>query len=116
MKNLTNLILKAAMIWLLLGLLIPVFGSGTWSQTLITGLTLVLLSYVAIDLWVLPKYGNIAALIAEFGLLALVIWGMTEALPQFRLTDSGYWIIALALTAGEWFFHQYLLATKAPHK
>ena len=116
MKNLMNLILKAAMIWLLLSLLIPVFGSGTWTQTLITGLTLVLLSYVAIDLWVLPKYGNIVALIAEFGLFTLVIWGMTEALPQFRLTNSGYWMIALALTAGEWFLHQYLLTTKAPHK
>lgn len=116
MKNFTNLVLKVAMIWLLLALLIPVFGRSTWSQTLITGLVLVILSYVASDLWILPKFGNMASIIADFGIYALGIWAMVKALPQFIITTSGYWIIALALTAGEWFFHQYLLATKAPQK
>ncbi len=116
MKNLTNLILKTAMTWLLLVLLIPVFGRGTWSQALITGLLLVLLSYVVGDLWLLPKFGNMAAIIADFGIFVIGIWAMVKALPQFIITTSGYWIIALALTAGEWFFHQYLIATKATQK
>lgn len=116
MKNLTNLIIKAAMVGILLVLLIPVFGRSTWSQTLITGLVLVVTSYVLGDLWILPKFGNVAAVSADFGVYALGIWAMTEALPQFILTTGGYWIIALALTAGEWFFHQYLLATQAPEK
>lgn len=116
MKNLTNLIIKAVMIEILLALLIPVFGRSTWSQTLITGLVLVVISYVLGDLWILPKFGNVAAVIADFGVYALGIWAMTGALPQFTLTTSGYWIIALALTAGEWFLHQYLLATQASEK
>lgn len=116
MKNLTNLVLKAVMNLLLLLLLVPVFGRSTWTQTLITGLVLVIVSYIAGDLWVLPKYGNIAAVIVDFAVFVLGIWAMTEALPQFVMTSSGYWIISLALTAGEWFFHQYLLATKAPQK
>lgn len=116
MKNLINLVLKAAMTWLILILLIPVFGESTWTQTLITGLLLVIVSYIVGDLWVLPKFGNLAAIIADFGILALGIWAMAKAFPQFVLTTSGYWIIALALTAGEWFLHQYLLATKAPQK
>ncbi|MGE5606514.1 MAG: DUF2512 family protein, partial [Bacteroidota bacterium] len=57
MKNLTNLIIKAAMVGILLALLIPVFGRSTWSQTLITGLVLVVVSYVLGDLWILPKFG-----------------------------------------------------------
>lgn len=116
MKNLTNLLLKAVMAWLFLILLVPVFGRSTWTQTLITGLVLVVVSYVAGDLWILPKFGNLAALIVDFGVFALGIWAMEKALPQFLLTSSGFWIIALALTAGEWFLHQYLLATKAPQK
>ncbi len=116
MKNLTNLILKAAVIGILLVLLIPIFGRSTWSQTLITALVLVILSYVIGDLWILPKFGNVAAVIADFGIYVLGIWAMVEALPQFILTASGYWVIALALTAAEWFFHQYFKATKAPER
>jgi uncharacterized membrane protein YcaP (DUF421 family) len=116
MKNLTNLIIKTAMAWLLLALLIPLFGRSTWGQTLITGLVLVVIGYVLGDLWILPKFGNMAAVVADFGIYALGIWAMTEALPQFTLRTSGYWVIALAITAGEWFFHQYLLVTQAPEK
>ena len=116
MKNLTNLVLKTAMNLILLLLLIPVFGRSTWTQTLITGLVLIVISYIVGDLWVLPKFGNIAAVIADFVVFVLGIWAMTEALPQFVMNSSGYWGIALALAAGEWFFHQYLLATKAPQK
>lgn len=116
MKNLTNLILKAVMTWLVLVLLIPIFGRSTWSQTLITGLVLVIIGYVLGDLWILPKFGNMTAVIADFGIFVVGIWAMVKALPQFVLTTGGYWIIALALTAGEWFFHHYLLATRAPQK
>lgn len=116
MKNLTNLVLKTVLNLLLLALLIPVFGRSTWTQTIITGLILVLVSYVLGDLWILPKFGNFAAVITDFGIYVLGLWALAEALPQFVLRSSGYWIIALALTAVEWFFHQYLLATKAPQK
>lgn len=116
MKNFTNLVLKIAFNLLLLVLLIPIFGRSTWTQTIITGLVLVLVSYVLADLWVLPKFGNFAAAIADFGIYVLGLWALAEALPQYVLSSSGYWIIALALTAVEWFFHQYLLATEAPQK
>ena len=116
MKNLTNLIIKGVIVGVLLALLIPVFGRSTWSQTLITGLVLVVIGYVLGDLWILPKFGNIAATIADLGVYVLGIWAMTEALPQFILSTSGYWIIAIALAASEWFFHQYLMGTQASEK
>lgn len=77
---------------------------------------LVVIGYLLGDLWILPKLGNVAATIGDFIINALGIWAMTEALPQFTLSTSGYWIIALALAAGEWFFHQYLLGSQASEK
>ena len=40
MKNVQNVLIKAALTLLVLILLIPVFGKGTWTQTIITGLLL----------------------------------------------------------------------------
>jgi hypothetical protein len=116
MKNVTNLILKTAMVLVVLFIMIPIFGRSTWSQAIITGLVLAVLSYVAGDMWILPKFGNIAAVLTDLGLGALVIWAMAGALPQFVLTTAGIWTIAILLAAGEWFFHLYLIATQARGK
>jgi hypothetical protein len=104
------------MVLLFLILLIPIFGRATWTQTIILGLVLVALSYVLGDLWILPKFGPGVALMADFGLSLLVIWLMEKALPQFAISSGGIWLIALAITVGEWFFHRYLLHTQAPGK
>jgi uncharacterized membrane protein YcaP (DUF421 family) len=116
MKNLTNLIIKSILVLAILFILIPIFGRSTWTQTLITGLILVALSYLAGDMWILPKYGNVVAVLADLGMAALVVWAMAGALPQFILTTAGVWTIAVVLAAGEWFFHLYLRATQAPGK
>lgn len=116
MKNLTNLVFKSILVLAVLFILIPIFGRSTWTQTIITGLVLVVLSYLAGDMWILPKYGNLAAVLVDLGLGALVVWAMEQALPQFNLTTAGIWTIAVVLAAGEWFFHLYLLASQAPGK
>ena len=116
MKNSLNFIIKLAFIYLMLFLLIPIFGKSTWTQTMISGLILAVLAYIIGNLWLLPKYGNLVAVLADFGLAALVIWLMMNGLPQFVLTVTGVWVIALVLALGEWFFHKYLLATHAPGK
>ncbi len=113
MKNLVNLIIKMALITVILALLIPVYGESTWTQTLVTAAVLTLLSYILSDLWILPKYGNLASLIADLGLGALTIWAMEQALPQFVLSATGLWVIAIVFTIGEWLFHYYLLTTRA---
>ena len=116
MKNIINFVIKLAFIFLMLFLLIPIFGKGTWTQTMITGLILALLAYIMGDLWILPKFGNLMAVLADFGLVAVVVWLMMKALPQFTLTATGVWVIALVLALGEWLFHIYLKATQAPGK
>lgn len=116
MKNITNFIIKLAFIFLMLFLLIPIFGKGTWTQTMVTGVFLALFSYILGDLWILPKFGNLMAVLVDFGLAALVVWVMIKVLPQFTLTAMGVWVIALVLALGEWIFHIYLKATHAPGK
>jgi hypothetical protein len=116
MKNILNLIIKMALFTVVLALLIPVYGKSTWTQTLITALILTILAYVIIDLWMLPKFGNWAALLTELVLSAVVIWVMKVALPHFALSTTGLIVIALVLTVAEWLFHYYLLSTHAPRK
>jgi hypothetical protein len=116
MKNLTNLMIKTILVLAVLFILIPIFGKSTWTQTIITGLILVAISYLVGDMWILPKFGNLVAVLADLGLGALVVWSMARALPQFILTTAGVWTIAVVLAAGEWFFHLYLLTTQAPGK
>ena len=116
MKNLTNLIIKSILVLAILFILIPIFGRSTWTQIIITGLTVVVLSYLTGDMWILPKYGNLVAALADLGVGALVVWAMSRALPQFILSTAGIWTIAVVLAAGEWFFHLYLLASQAPGK
>jgi hypothetical protein len=113
MKNLVNLIIKMALITVILALLIPVYGASTWTQTIITAAVLTLLSYILSDLWILPKYGNLGSLIADLGLSVLTVWAMARALPQFELSATGLWVIAVAFTVGEWLYHYYLLTTRA---
>jgi hypothetical protein len=117
MKNILNLVIKLAFIYVVLFILIPIFGKSTWTQTVVVGLILATLAYILGDLWILPKFGNITAIIADFGLAALVIWLMMKGLPHFVLTTGGVWVIALVLAIGEWFLHKYLKASHAPeHK
>lgn len=116
MKNLTNIVIKSILVLAVLFILIPVFGRSTWTQVIITGLVLVALSYLAGDMWILPKFGNMVAVLADLGLGALLVWAMAQALPQFILPSAGVWTIAVVLAAGEWFFHLYLMATQAPGK
>lgn len=116
MKNTVNIIIKLAFIYLVLFLMIPIFGKSTWTQTMITGLILTVLAYIIGDLWLLPKFGNLVAVLADFGIVALVVWLMMKGLPQFDLTATGVWVIALVLALGEWVFHRYLLTTHAPGK
>ncbi len=116
MKNLVNLVLKFAFTYLVLFIMIPILGKSTWTQTIVLGLILGLLSYIIGDMWILPKFGNIVAIIADLGLSALVVWLMMKGLPHFVLTSGGVWSIAVVLAIGEWLFHRYLLASKAPNK
>ncbi|TCL76306.1 uncharacterized protein DUF2512 [Hydrogenispora ethanolica] len=116
MKHLVNLIIKMALITVVLAILIPVYGRSTWTQTIVTALVLTLISYVAGDLWLLAKYGNGVALVGDFLISAVVVWAMEQAMPIFTLSGIGIFIIAAALTLGEWLLHLYLIATKTPER
>ncbi len=116
MKNLVNLVIKLAFIYLVLFIMIPMLGKTTWTQTIVLGLIVGLFSYILGDMWILPKFGNITAIIVDLILAAFIIWVVMKGLPQFVLTSGGVWAIAVVLAIGEWLFHRYLLASKASNK
>ena len=116
MKNFINLIIKLGFTYVVLIIMIPILGKSTWTQTIVLGLILGFLSYIIGDMWVLPKFGNLAAVAVDLGVSVIVIWAMTKGLPHFVLTSGGIWSIAVVVAIAEWFFHRYLLATKARNK
>lgn len=116
MKNVTNLIIKYIAVFVIMALLLPVFGRTTWTQMLIIALVLTILAYVADDMWILPKFGSVVAVLADLGLAALVLWGMSEALPQFTISNQGIWLTATVIGIVEAVFHWYLLLTRATGK
>ncbi|HLS59535.1 MAG TPA: YndM family protein [Virgibacillus sp.] len=75
-----------------------------WISLLITGI-----SYLIGDLFILRKFGNIKATIADFGLSFISIWILgslffTESMPTIILSLAG----ALFITCCEPFIHLYL--------
>ncbi|MRX71622.1 DUF2512 family protein [Bacillus lacus] len=80
-------------------------------STILLGVVLIVAAYLLGDMMVLPKMGNVAATIADFGLAFLVLWiglsmmgveqGGNGALPAL--------IASILLAAGEWFYHKWLL-------
>lgn len=116
MKNITNLIIKFIVLGVILVLLLPQFGRTTWIQTIITAVVLTIIAYVVGDMWVLPKFGNMAAIVVDFAVAALILWLMSRFLPQFIISKTGVWITALVIAIAEVLLHYYLLATQTAGK
>jgi hypothetical protein len=98
-------IMVTAILWLILGGMFEVSIENIFIiSILLTGV-----SYVVGDLYVLPKFGNTAATIADFGLAFAGIWVLGSLL--FEQTDdlAGAALISAAVVAiGELFFHRYM--------
>lgn len=102
---LIKFVLCTAMLFVVLGLFFGVdFGEVLTISVVLTGA-----SYFIGDLWILPKYGNVSATIADFGLafIVLMLLGgaiIDDAIPLFAASL----ISAAAIAIGEAFFHNYM--------
>lgn len=107
MEHAKALLIKAIMTFAILLLFLGSYaGLG---DILIITLVLGAISYLAGDLFILPKTSNLTASLADFALSFLVIWGL--GLLLFEQTNGliGASLFAAALIAsGEWFFHSYV--------
>lgn len=92
-------------LWIVLGLMFDVnFGS-----ILATSIILTIVSFLLGDLYVLPKYENTVATMADFGLAFAGVWAIGYFLYDQPISlRFAALLSALLISIGEIFFHRYL--------
>lgn len=111
MKHIVALLIKYTAISAVLLMILGIFQDVSIPRILLISLLITGTAYLIGDLFVLPKYGNMVATIADFGLSFLGIWVLTYLLTDIDLTRnigfSAFWS-ALLISVVEIFFHIYM--------
>ncbi|MFC2947017.1 YndM family protein [Virgibacillus sediminis] len=109
MRHLLALLIKFVITATVLYSILTIFEAASlgeifWMSILITGA-----AYLIGDLFILPRYGNTIASIADFGLSALAVW-----ILSMMFVDQGFPVLTAALFIGffiaisEALFHIYM--------
>lgn len=107
MRLITPLIIKFIMITAVAWVVLRIYGAS-FGDILIAGILLTGLSFI-VDVYVLPKVGNLTTLIVDFGLAFIMIWliGLILIEQPNRLGIVSF-IAAFILMFGEMGFHKYM--------
>ncbi|WP_337017006.1 YndM family protein [Oceanobacillus massiliensis] len=98
-------IMITAVLWVVLGL----FYNVSFGNILATSLLLSAISYAG-DIFLMPKFGNTVASLADFVLIWAVVWLVGNNIFEGPIAlGTAAFISAVALTLGEIFFHRYLI-------
>ncbi|WP_243458072.1 DUF2512 family protein [Sporosarcina sp. Te-1] len=105
------IMIKAPMTFLVLWIVLSAIYNVSFVHSTIIGVILILVSYVAGDMMILPKMGNMAATTGDLVIGFLVIWG---GLLLFGYGNSfgEALLTGVIITMGEYFFHSWLLNTQ----
>lgn len=97
-------IMFTAVLWIVLGW----FYGVPFTDILITSVFLTVIAY-ALDVLVLPRVGNIFALMGDFVLAWAGIWILGSFLfPELIPLGTASLIAAIIITIGEMLFHRYM--------
>lgn len=98
-------ILCTAVVWLVLG----AYYGVRFSHVLMLGLILTVVSFVIGDLFILPRFENWGATIADFLLVFATVWlyGVNVIPGNFPVL-TGAAVVAILISIGEVFFHRYM--------
>ncbi|MET7021376.1 YndM family protein [Bacillus mycoides] len=111
MKHLVALLIKYTAISAVLLVILGIFQDISIPRVLFISLIISGAAYIIGDLFILPRYGNTIATIADFGLSFLGIWVLTYLLTGLDSTRnigfSAFWA-ALLISMAEVFFHIYM--------
>lgn len=101
---LIKLVMITAVLWIVLGL----FYGVSFINVLITSVFITGVAY-ALDVFILPKMGNVYASITDFVLILFVIYlfGSYLYIEPIPLGTASF-ISALIISMGELFFHRYM--------
>ncbi|MHB1127012.1 MAG: DUF2512 family protein [Bacillota bacterium] len=108
MKHALALGAKFTFTALLLAVFLPPFTGISPLQGMNIALMITVVNYFLIDLAVLPRAGNVTAVIAEAATIFIIIQGAGMYLPEIRGHFVALFTLAVVLAGIEWFFHKYL--------
>ncbi|ADP34905.1 DUF2512 domain-containing protein [Bacillus atrophaeus] len=113
MVHVKALAIKGIMTIIVLYLVLGLGFNFTFGDTLLMTIVLGVVSYLLGDLYVLPKWNNMIATVADFGLAFLVVWLM--GMPLSMGLSPGMLALAalfaaIVMAIGEYFFHFYMMS------
>ncbi|WP_219375674.1 YndM family protein [Bacillus mycoides] len=111
MKHIVALLIKYTAISAVLLMILGIFQGISIPRVLFISLLITGGAYLIGDLFILPKYGNMVATIADFGLSFVGIWALTYLLKNINLTrniGASAFFAALLISMAEIFFHIYM--------
>ncbi|MBT2625958.1 DUF2512 family protein [Bacillus sp. HU-1818] len=113
MVHVKALAIKGIMTIIVLYLILGLGFNFTFGDTLLMTIVLGVISYLLGDLYVLPKWNNMIATVADFGLAFLVVWLM--GMPLSMGLSPGMLALAalfaaIVMAIGEYFFHFYMMS------
>ncbi|QWI17373.1 DUF2512 family protein [Bacillus wiedmannii] len=111
MKHIVALLIKYTAITAVLLVILGIFQGISIPRVLLISLLLTGAAYLIGDLFVLPKYGNMIATMADFGLSFFGIWLLTSLFTDLDATRNiglSSFIAALIIGGIEVFFHIYM--------
>lgn len=107
-KFFNAIITKFLLVVTVFGLTLPAAAGINTSSAVAAAAVQTLLAFLAADLLVLPRYGNLAAVAVDALLTVVVARVIISLLENTVVPFPGLAIIAVLTGAGEWYYHQYL--------
>lgn len=109
MTNVQPVVVKFVTSTLLLASVLGMLYHADFWTIVKIGVVVTALGYFAGDKIILPKWGNLMATVADFGLVYIVVWLMGAFLfnPGTPLATASFYS-AVIVALGEYLFHVYL--------
>ncbi|MED1436560.1 YndM family protein [Bacillus mycoides] len=111
MKHIVALLIKYTAISAVLLMILGIFQGISIPRILFISLLITGVAYLIGDLFILPKYGNMVATIADFGLSFVGIWALTYLLTNININrniGASAFFATLLIGVAEIFFHIYM--------
>ncbi|RAN89058.1 hypothetical protein B5P41_14825 [Bacillus sp. SRB_28] len=111
MKHIVALLIEYTAISAVLLMILGIFQGISIPRILFISLIITGASYLIGDLFILSKYGNMVATIADLGLSFVGIWALTYLLADIDLTrniGASTFFASLLISVAELFFHIYM--------
>jgi hypothetical protein len=110
MRHIMALGIKLVLTSIVLFSVLTIFSTALFSEITLISLVITLATYVIGDLFILPRFGNLIATIADFVMLTAGIWLFSQffvqGTPANLILASLFAAIFIAL--GEALFHAYM--------